>query len=243
MEFSKVKKMPEFCKKPVDYIDFWYSLKAFGQSLTNSELVENSGMYFRKRKSQITLCTYDCSGVKAYNTTKQLIKEGFNVRTWSWCKKDFEGVDVKKDYNKFYIRSDWGLNKILDIQKNTKSRGKIRRRYEHGEDNYTISMDVKYEDVMDLFKAWREFAEKRHFMVIIGHYKSYLKLAFEENTSIKLLGFYNKKGQLHGVAGWEVSPDNKAQITFMKHRSGDNKFSNYFWIKTLEQILKDKVDM
>lgn len=238
-DFKVVEEPPAICSDPVDYIDFWYSLKAFGESLKNAQLVEYSGMYFRKRKTQLSLCTFDgISGDQVCEEIKELIESGYGVRVWSWSRKDFGEAKMVKKYNEYFIDSGWNFEEVLEQQKNSKSRNKLKNRYKHGEEDYELDGDLKLENIMEMFKDWRQFANERHFMVTIGHYKRYAKLAFEEGSKIQLLGYRdkNENGRIHGVAGWEFAPNGKAQITFMKHRPGDNNFSTYFWVKTLQTI-------
>lgn len=241
--FKEVEEMPEMCKSPVDYIDFWYSLKSFGESLTNSKLVEYRGVYFRKRKSQLTLCTYDTTSKVVDEVIREIYEEGYhNLRTWSWVNKDFEDMYVQGAEIEFWVDDSYSLDYVLE-RKSGSSKRKLKNKYLNGVEDYTLSRNLEYDEIMEMFEEWREFANERHFMVIVGHYKSYIRTAFEEDSEIKLLGFYDENDKLHGVAGWEVADNKKAQITFMKNLPGDNNFSTYLWIRTLEEILKDDVEM
>jgi hypothetical protein len=226
----------------MDYIDYWWSLLSFGSSLKNSILVEYNSAYFRKRNSQLYLCTYDCSGVQLMSTLLELIKDGYTIKSWGMVHKNFTGLPIHRAYIEWYVPADYSVEYVV-TRKGKAARGnKVLNKYNNGLARYTVvdQSTFTYHDALSLFEKWRKFAAPRHFMVTIGHYLEYLRLAYTvPDTAIRLLGFVDANGVLFGISGWEVAPNGTAQFTFMKHLSGDNDFSTFFWIRSIEEILKD----
>lgn len=236
-----VRERPPLCIAPVDYIDFWHSLLSFGRSLKNSDLVSYNGVYFRKRSQQLYLCTYDVTGPEVLEVLSELKhKHDYKIKCWNMVHKDFTGLPVKKSVKEWYVDASYCLDYVAGKKTQARS-SKVVNKYHRGAEAYTTSTDFTHSDVLDLFKQWKEFAAPRHFMVVSGHYLEYIKQAYQPGSGIRLLGFYNNStGALFGVAGWEVGANGNAQFTFMKHLPGDNNFSTYFWIRSIEEVLKDK---
>lgn len=236
---SKHKYDLEFLREvmdPKDYFDFPFSMLAFGNSLNHSWLATMEHMAFTRRtKNTMVVMTWLCSNEELM----RLIQESKvkRIKFLNYVNKDKSLFKVSSGPKEFYVKGKFDiLESIKD--KSKKRQTKIKCSMNACDKNYTMSGDVpSKQKIFDLIQEWAEQAQPRHFMVIKGHYLSYVKLFFSLNPSnVFLISFYRKSdGKLFGIAGYEVHKG-KAQMTLMKHLMGDNNFSIFFWAKTLEVI-------
>lgn len=242
-ELAPVTSPPLFTQTPTDYFDFWNSLSAFGRSLGSSELVEYQGAYFRQRNKILTLCSYSCPGEELRDILSKLQAKQYKIKTLNFVHKDFSKLDIKFYKHEFYIQgTQFTIEEALSKAKNSsKTNQKIRRGYRTVENLYVLDTSPPKDQCLHVFWKWVKYAKKRLFMVVTGHYLKYLELAYVPGTGIHILGFRRKDtGELCGIAGWEYSQNNNAQITLMKHLELENGFPKFFWIKTIDTIMRQR---
>lgn len=224
-----------------DYFDFPSTVIAFSKSMKTSNLfVYSDYIFFRKYGKTLTLITYFCSSQKLFSVLKKYSKLGYKIKVLNCVNKDM-GIFKKNSYGKeFWIDKSYDF-KLGFLKSRTKR--KMRNKLLRSSEKYYVDYNFSFDEFLDLFDKWFDKAKERHFMVVKGHYISYVRLFFSGVLkNVKLIGYRTKKdNSLYAVSGYEVWNGN-AQITVMKHIIGDNNFSKYFWLKTLEIIMENGVD-
>jgi hypothetical protein len=233
-DFDKVSNLIQY---PTDYFDFPSSLLSFAQSIHSSNLSIIEGCFFRKLNNNMTLITYNCSGKELKEVLDKLALKRLKIKSLNFANKDFEGLKIKPYMDEFWVDQTYDLQKALKHM-SSKHRSNRLREIKKGHSNYFCGNNVDIIEIDNLFKEWVIGASKRHFMVVKGHYLSYIRRYFENKRNIVFIPFRQiSDNLLFGIAGFEVF-HNKAQITLMKHRFGDSSFPTFFWSETISQILK-----
>jgi len=220
-------------KPPLDYFDFPASATAFCHSLKNSKPFFFGDCLFRKRGKVCKLVSF--RGQTPVQDIEKLRTEGFVVKTLPFSFRDGDYGPLVRAKHEYYANLPYLFEQRIAHHSHG-NRGRLRRDYRQGTERFSIAEDVQRDEFEKLFQAWLEVAQDRYFMVRKGHHHTYADMYFAGVGNIRLLGFRRKDdGRLFGVMGFEVVGD-QAQMTLGKHLFGDNAFSTFYYVKTLELI-------
>jgi len=219
-------------KPPLDYFDFPASATAFCFSQHNSKPFFFGNSLFRQFGITYKMISY--KNDSAWTDLQNLSGEGKRVKSLPFSFRNPVGKFLHNKYE-YYANLPYNfLERIAFHSKNNRAR--LRRDYRQGSERYEVVKDVGKDELEDLFETWLREAKRRLFMVMKGHHQAYIDLYHSGIGGIELLGFRRKTdGLLYGVMGFEIVGD-QAQMTLGKHRLGDNAFSTFYYVKTLETI-------
>ena len=231
-------KISDILVKPVNYFDFPNTILAFAHSMKSSKLmIVNDSFIFRRYGITATLITYRCKDVDVFQRTMKNVTDKFKVKILN-SKYSMFPADMKKSYGKEWYTNNKYSIKNLSLTESHKHVKKKIRSLARADDTFYIDNHLSYDEWISLFDQWYEGAKKRHFMVIKGHYLSYMDDYFKYHIT-KVIPFrFKETGELFGVCGYEAF-SGKAQITIMKHKFGYNNFPLYFWFNSIQKIFKD----
>ena len=225
--------------KPTDYFDFPFSALAFGFSLSSSSLLVEGGVVVRGTKNTRTVINW--THPAALYSWIVDNRDRYRVKFLNYVSKEKpggEGVKIVPGPREFFVHRGYSLLEAIKDRPPNK-RKRIAYYLRRGEERYTVSNEVQPARLLlTLLDDWATEAEKRHFMVVRGHYAAYIRLWEEirpENVHLIYFRSLDANNLLYAVAGFEIRGD-CAQITLMKHLIGDNAFPIYFWNRTLEEI-------
>lgn len=223
--------------EPKDYFDFAFSSLAFGFSLSSSRLLIEGGVVSRGTKNTRTVINWThLAGLDSWIGEN---RDRYRVKFLNYVSKEKPGGCVKAipGPKEFFVHQGYSLLEAVK-DRPPKKRKRIAYYLRRGEERYTVSNEVEPgRRLLTLLDDWASEAERRHFMVVRGHYAAYIRLWEEiRPENVHLINFYSSHdNRLYAVAGFEIRGD-CAQITLMKHLIGDNAFPIYFWNRTLEEI-------
>lgn len=220
-----------------EYWDFPRSIQAFGESMPTARLVEIGGCLFRRagrNKFKFTLVRFG-DPMKAVEVIRHLLDDGHKVSSLNFSRND-AGSAPSRFYGLDFSLSRGGaiLAEFDALPKNWRY---ILRT--HDKDIQMVNGAATFalqDEIWGLFEDWRKWAQERHFMVFIGHYKRWLELYFQDRGPCDMIVYVDGvNGSVVGVSGWEVDGD-AAQIVLMKHVHRPRDFAQYIWMDSLREI-------
>lgn len=196
----------------------------------------------RHTKREFKICYFDCTVQELHDFRIAEEKLNNKVRVIGFHLPEEVYLENKGILNKagveFYAKKGWGLDTVV-VNKKADSRSVTKRAYRHGQEMYTIDLNPPKEEAVKVLEDWFVLASLRYWMVLKGHYRSYLQKHFDgilKNT--KIIGFRNLEGRLHGIVLYEVFKG-KACFCVKKHYVSDTKFAAYCNIKSTEMMLEE----
>lgn len=221
---------------PVEYWDFPSTIVAFGYSMKGSSLLEDDRAWYRIRGKQATLINWVCAPWELEESVENMKDQGYKLKSLNWRRANWtDPYKVGQKVNEFKVEGlyDWETS---TSHHSSKTRSTIRRKLNKAMKSYVTEQFVPSKnEVNKLFEAWVKQASERHFMVVKGHYQEYIRMLYNLNINQGVITFRNQDGRLDGLCGYEHFK-NKAQITLMKNRGGDNNFPVFFWIETVTRL-------
>lgn len=220
---------------PVDYWDFPSVMLACAESPRRARLYTHSDAYFRRLKGgALRLLSWTCPTSVLVMTLAEL-KTTSKIDSVYFVHKDFTGLKVAKSYNEFWVDTEFD-DKFPHLA--GKHSSDVRRKVRRGFEKYEIEWDAAptQAEVIGLIYEWAREAKKRHWMVAVLPYVRFIERFYIDKHNAKLIAFRRKEdGILYGIAGYEMF-GGCANILVMKHKFGDNVFTQFFWTATVKEI-------
>lgn len=231
---NQIEKITELVQNPIDYYDFPDNAYAFATSMkTSYPLIEND-ILWRKYGNTLTLITWKCPNEELLNMVNYYKSRKYKIKSLNYVNKNFNGLETKSYHNEWLV-PNLDYNTILNNMKS-----KVRRDVKKGFELFTIDFNIQKYETLELFNKWEKWAKQRLFMVIKGHYLSFIMNYFDKmSNNSYIIGLReNKTNELKCIIGFEIFK-NKAVSVLIKHIDsfhGMSKFARLMMVKSILEI-------